>query len=197
MENKQRLSDNQHIIPNGLLGMIFMISVEIMFFSGLISGYVVNRAEKPGAWDTPWNHILPVEQTLINTILLLVSAITIFISFFIMMKKRDTTKSRIFLILTFVLGLFFVILQGREWIDLINYGLTTTSSIFGAFFYTIIGAHGIHVIFGLGILTYIYFKISRKNIQPEEKSFSILVGSLYWYFVVFLWPILYYLVYLS
>ena len=195
MEKRERLSENQHIIPNGLVGIIFLISTEVMFFSGLISGFVVNHSEKPGAWDAPWQNVLPVDQTLFNTVLLLASAVTMTLSTYFSYKTAVLKKTKISLWITILLGAAFVALQGREWISLIAYGLTTSSSIYGAFFYIIIGAHGLHVIAGLLILLYIQIKISRDTVAQKDKSFSILVGSVYWYFVVFLWPVLYYLIY--
>ena len=197
VEKKRRLSEGQHIIPNGLIGMIFLIATEIMFFSGLISAFVVNRAEKPGAWDAPWQHVLPVEQTLVNTIILALSAVTMMAALWFIYKSKDIKKTKIAIIISLLLGSAFVLLQGREWISLIEYGMTTSSSIFGGFFYIIIGAHALHAVVGILILLYLFNKTSKESLEIPEKAFSIMVGSVYWFFVVFLWPVLYYLIYLS
>ena len=197
VEKKRRLSEGQHIIPNGLIGMIFLIATEIMFFSGLISAFVVNRAEKPGAWDAPWQHVLPVEQTLVNTIILALSAVTMMAALWFIYKSKDIKKTKIAIIISLLFGSAFVLLQGREWISLIEYGMTTSSSIFGGFFYIIIGAHALHAVVGILILLYLFNKTSKESLEIPEKAFSIMVGSVYWFFVVFLWPVLYYLIYLS
>lgn len=184
------------LIPSGVIGMMFLISTEIMLFSGFISGFLVNQSERPGAWAAPWEKALPVEQTSFNTVLLLLSAVSMFLSIFYM-KRNDLKKMNSWLILTAVLGTLFVGLQGREWMALISFGMTTSSSLYGAFFYMIIGAHGLHVSLGVLLLLYLLWKTNRSQISVERKSYILFVGSLYWYFVVFLWPVLYYLVYFS
>jgi heme/copper-type cytochrome/quinol oxidase subunit 3 len=94
-----------------------------------------------------------------------------------------------------LLGIIFVSIQGVEWAKLIGFGLTTSSSLYGAFFYTIIGMHAFHVIVGITILFYLYSKLKSKRTTDVQNKISIC--SLYWYFVVGIWPVLYALVYLS
>jgi heme/copper-type cytochrome/quinol oxidase subunit 3 len=176
-------------IPDGMLGMSFLIVTELMFFAGLISAYIVNKA---GAlWPPIGQPRLPVEITAFNTLILLSSALTIY-GF---RKKFVERNEKKLLLITMLLGLTFVIIQGIEWIKLLHFGLTTTSGLYGAFFYTLIGAHGFHVIVGLCILLYLLLAVNKNS--PSEKLLSkISVCSMYWYFVVGIWPVLYVLVYL-
>jgi heme/copper-type cytochrome/quinol oxidase subunit 3 len=178
------------IISDGMLGMSLLITTEVMFFAGLISAYVVNKAG--ASWPPSGQPRLPVETTAINTGFLLLSALTLY---FFQKNQAQPLKKRL-LIATLLSGGLFVILQGMEWIRLIHFGLTTTSSLYGAFFYTLIGAHGIHAIAGLGILLYLLFSIQRP-IPEEKKASRIAACTMYWYFVVGIWPVLYVLVYLS
>lgn len=109
--------------------------------------------------------------------------------------KGDSVKSVNLLNTAILSGATFLIIQGSEWVQLIRFGLTTRSSLYGAFFYTIIGAHAIHVFAGLLALLYLHSctrKANVKNLKSKLDSCGI-----YWYFVVSIWPILYYLVYLS
>jgi len=173
--------------------MLLLIATEMMFFGGLISGYIVSRAENP-SWQTILQPSLPFAETAFNTVLLLLSAVT-----YIQLSKaaKDNgkrSKALYFLLATIVLGTLFVMLQGREWVALIQNGMTTRTSLFGAFFYTIIGAHGTHVVAGLLMLVYLYFRL-KKATDISKISFVSTV-SLYWYFVVAVWPILYFLVYM-
>jgi heme/copper-type cytochrome/quinol oxidase subunit 3 len=96
------------------------------------------------------------------------------------------------LLTAIVLGAFFVLFQGKEWLALIAEGLTLTSSTHGAFFYLIVGAHGAHALASLGGLTYLY-----RRLRSGFVSGSLFGGAaLFWYFVVLMWPILYVKVYL-
>lgn len=179
-------------VSNGVLGMVFLVITEVMFFAGLISAYLVNRA---GAmiWPPQDQPRLPIEITAINTFILILSGV-----FFIMLTYQYAKKGkgfRLWLGLSIFFGLIFVGIQGYEWINLIGYGLTTTSSIYGAFFYSIIGMHGFHVLIGISFLLYLWF-ILGKTRDKENGLRKIYAVSIFWYFVILVWPVLYYLVYL-
>lgn len=178
-------------IPDGVIGMIFLLFTECMFFAGLISALVVNRAGA-GNWPPEGQPRLPVEITFLNTCVLLLSALALF--FF--NQKYKSTKNRIPLFFSIGLGILFLIIQGSEWIRLLGYGLTTKSSLYGAFFYLIIGSHAIHALAGICILLYLSFTLKRNNNSDKIEN-KITVCSMYWYFVVGIWPVLYWLVYLS
>ena len=182
----------QKIVSNGMIAMIFFLAAEIMFFAGLISAYVVNRtvAEAMPSIHQPR---LPIEITALNTLFLILSFVTLFT---FSKKYRSKNISRLLLLITIALGFVFLFIQGSEWIKLIRFGFTTSTNIYGAFFYTIIGAHALHVIAGLSILLYLFFSL-RKESSFEDAKNKVDVCSLYWYFVVGVWPVLYFMVYLS
>jgi len=192
--------NTEHIAPkktvsNGVLGMVFLLATEGMFFAGLISAYIVNRSAVT-EWPPYDQPRLPIEVTAVNTLILILSAF-----FFSRFSKKfkltsDRSSGKRLLILAIVLGANFLLIQGTEWVRLIGFGLTTTSSLYGAFFYLIIGAHGLHVLAGLLILLYLLNAFSKN--EPADVTINkISVCGMYWYFVVGIWPILYYLVYLT
>jgi len=183
---------NSKPISNGLIGMVLLVITEIMFFAGLISAYLVNRAGV-SVWPPSGQPRLPVEMTAVNTLVLMFSGI-----FFYLLAKnyiKNQKKSLKWLILAIVFALLFIGIQGYEWIQLLNFGLSSTSGVYGAFFYSIIGMHAFHILIGLGFLFYLWFKI-RTNISPKEGHNKIKAVGVFWYFVVGIWPILYYMVYL-
>jgi heme/copper-type cytochrome/quinol oxidase subunit 3 len=90
------------------------------------------------------------------------------------------------------LGAFFVAFQGYEGIALIRQGLTLTSSSHGSFFFLIVGMHGLHAIAGLLALSRSAIKLSQGQLTPS----SFAATQVFWYFVVGLWPVLYFMVYL-
>ena len=106
--------------------------------------------------------------------------------------EKSSLKSRRPLLLSVLLGAFFVVFQGMEWVALLREGLTMTSSTHGAFFYLIIGSHALHAVGGLSVLSWAYLKLRRGNLVRSQ----LLAVSIFWYFVVGLWPILYWRVYL-
>lgn len=178
-----------------MLGMLFVLCAETMFFAGLISAYVVNRGGTP-VWPPFDQPRLPVVITAFNTAGLLLSAFMMLLFSGKFSAATGTAKKPgTFLMFTILLGASFLIIQGSEWIKLLGYGLTTTSSLYGAFFYLIIGAHALHVVAGLLMLIWLFFKIKTAD-EADSRNY-ITVCSMYWYFVVAVWPVLYVLVYLS
>ncbi len=195
--NVSTLQPQERGISNGLLGMAFLVATEIMLFAGFISAYIVNRSVAM-VWPPIGQPRLPVEITAFNTLFLLASGVILFIFYTKYENGKinsSSTKPLLLLIIVMVLGGLFVFIQGYEWIKLVGYGLTTTSSIYGAFFYIIIGVHGVHVLVGLTLLIYLFNYLKKHPFSDDAKQ-KIPIYSLYWYFVVGVWPVLYYLVYL-
>ncbi len=179
-------------VSSGVVGMLLFIVTEVMFFGALISAYLVIRAGLD-EWP-PWGQPrLPVETTAFNTLVLLVSGLLMAYSRNLL-QKNEFTQGRRWLGFSILLGTFFLISQGYEWVQLIKYGLTISSSVYGGLFYLIIGAHGFHVIGTLAFLIYAWKRLgaSVNPLTPE----GLLPVQLFWYFVVCVWPALYVLVYL-
>ncbi len=177
-------------VPSGAIGMVILLFTELMFFVGLISGFLVNRIGAV-SWPPVGQPRLPIEATAVNTLFLLASAVTIYLFF---KKYSNNKKSKSLLYATIFLGVLFLSIQGYEWVQLLGYGLTTSSSLYGAYFYGIIGVHGFHVIIGVILLFYMMSKFN-KNAYADIKG-VVLSCTMYWYFVVAIWPFLYFLVYL-
>ena len=91
-----------------------------------------------------------------------------------------------------LLGGVFVALQGVEWVALIREGLTITSSTYGALFYTIIGAHAAHAVAAILALAWALLRLGAGTLTRDVLS----AVAIFWYFVVLVWPFLYFVVYL-
>lgn len=178
------------ILPNGVLGMLIFVATEIMFFSGLISAFVIGKSNAVGGWPPPGQPRLPVEETALNTAALLASGVLLYFANRAFANGSPATKR--LLGLSIALGGFFVLFQGAEWVALIAEGLTLTSGQLGGFFYLIVGAHALHVVAGFLILLYTYKKLSHQELD----RFTFWPAQIFWYFVVGVWPVLYWQVYL-
>ncbi|KAB2841787.1 heme-copper oxidase subunit III [bacterium] len=177
---------------NGVLGMTLFLLAELMFFTGLISAYLVLRAGA-GDWPPAGQPRLPVAATAFNTLLLLGSGVTMVLARGRALRPGPSAY-RGYLAATLLLGAAFVAIQGFEWVRLIGYGLTTNSSIYGGTFYLLIGVHALHVLGGLAVLAYVLRK-TRGFLPAAGRGRWLTVATLYWLFVVLLWPVLYGLVY--
>ncbi len=177
------------ILPSPVLGMLIFVIAEMMMFAGLLSAFSIVKAGALG-WPPPGQPRLPVEATAFNTAALLASAVFLFVANSRYAHNQTLAKRPLFI----AMGLagFFVAFQGYEWVSLIRQGLTLTSSNHGSFFFLIVGLHGLHAIAGLAILGGAALKLSRERLAPS----SFAATQVFWYFVVGLWPVLYFMVYL-
>jgi heme/copper-type cytochrome/quinol oxidase subunit 3 len=90
-----------------------------------------------------------------------------------------------------ILGSIFVIVQGQEWIRLISSGMTLVSGVFGACFFLLIGMHGLHAVSAIAMMIYLWSKMKKGVLQNDHMQ----AMSIYWLFIVSIWPVLYILVY--
>ena len=181
----------QKIIPDGVLGMIIFVFCEIMFFAGMISAHMITRANAvDGIWPPPGSPMLPVTETAINTSFLFLSGILLHLGH--RNFKDDKRKTRMYLLASVFFGYLFVGLQGQEWAALIEAGLTFTSSTHGSFFYFVVGTHAVHAVGALLFMSYMLFL--QLTGRLAETTFW--AAEVFWYFVVGVWPIVFWQVYL-
>ena len=189
-ENENSLH-NRKIEP-AMLGLLLFIVVEIMFFAGLISAYLVFRFS-PVQWPPEGQPRLPIELTAVNTVLLLLSGYV----FHRALKGLRESKRGLYLSLlslTTMLGILFLAIQGYEWVRMIRFGLSVHSSVYGGFFYTLVGIHGAHVFGGVLSLLWVLTR-SLLGAYSAQENLGVDLCRTYWFFVVGLWPILFALIY--
>ncbi|HTO53932.1 MAG TPA: cytochrome c oxidase subunit 3 [Myxococcota bacterium] len=177
------------LLPSAVMAMLIFVFTEVMLFSGFISAFTIMRGSAV-LWPPPGQPRLPIEETAFNTALLVASGAVLYFA-----RRRFTSQPqslRRWLMVTIVLGGSFVLLQGREWAQMLGQGLTLRSSSLGSFFYLIVGMHALHAIVALGILIYAWVRLARS--VPRN---VLAAAEIFWYFVVGIWPILYWRVYLS
>jgi cytochrome c oxidase subunit 3 len=180
-------------IHNARLGMIMFLGAETMLFAGLIGAFLVFRVANQ-VWPPLMFPRLPVVVTLINTLFLLYSAVTMWQARRAM-RQGLQARSVMFLLYTTVLGVVFLGIQGYEWAKLIGVGLTLSSGVYGATFYILIGAHALHVFGAVSWLVVVLLRAWKGYYRPR-RDVGMAVCGMYWFYVVGLWPVLYWLVYL-
>lgn len=181
------------VVSNARLALLMFLAAEGMFFAGLIGAFLVFRLGSP-AWPPPFQPRLPVAVTGVNTVILLLSGVTMRLASRAVRLGRTERLAR-YLLATALLGALFLVIQGYEWVRLIRFGLTVSSGVYGSTFYTLIGCHGLHVlgaVFWLGVV----LVQARRGRFTAERHTGVELCAMYWTFVVALWPMLYGLVYL-
>ncbi len=180
-------------VSNARLGLLVFLGAEAMFFVGLIGAFLVFRLGSE-VWPPPAQPRLPVGVTGINTVILLFSGLTGYLA---LRAVRDGNSRGLFqwILTTVGLGTLFLSIQGYEWIRLIHFGLTVSSGTYGTTFYTLIGFHGLHVFVAVIWLMIVLLQARRGRFTSQSHA-GVETCSMYWTFVVGLWPLLYGLVYL-
>lgn len=130
---------------------------------------------------------------LANTILLLTSSL--FIAQAVDAARYGSAKARRFIIAAIAFGSAFVGVKIIEWGGHISHGDTLNSSSFFTFYFMYTGIHLLHVLIGLGVLTWLATRCDRSGAWTG--SFAVLEGSaVFWHLVDLLWVMLFALLYL-
>jgi cytochrome c oxidase subunit III len=190
------------------VGTIIWLSSELMFFAALFAMYFTVRSVikgEGGRW--PGAH-LDVRLESINTIVLLLSSVTCQLGVFAVERGQVRRTGRIWqwsrwglrewYVLTFLMGLYFDIGQGYDYVDLLkNQGLSLHSSPYGSVFYIPTGFHGLHVLGGLIAFLFILGRtFATKRGLTHEVQVSAIVVSYYWHFVDIVWVGLFVVIFL-
>ena len=171
-----------------LLGMILFIASEVMFFGGLFAAYLSIRSGA-GAWPPVGTPAPGLLVPSIATAVLVTSSIVLHRA----AGSSGATRSR-GLTLTIGLGALFLALQAYEWWELGREGLAMSTDGFGTMFLTVTGAHGLHVLGGLVMLTTMLRRVSAG--RPRAGT-GVEAATYYWHFVDVVWIAVYVVVYLG
>ncbi len=175
-----------------LLGMYLFIGSEIMLFGSFFTAYFFARVVNgPGEWPPP-PYELPVYLALLNTIILVSSSFTMHWAL-TSVKRANRSGLVAGLLLTFLLGLTFLLIQAREYTRL---GFSPHDLAFGSTFYGLTGLHGAHVFVGLNLLLYALIRSVRGHYGPEPHAhLGVELPGIYWHFVDVMWIVVYVTVY--
>lgn len=185
------------------LGMWLFIFTELMLFGGLFIVYSVYRYLHPQAFHLAAKE-LDVAVGTINTVILLVSSMTIAMST-TAIQKKDKRTTLVLIGITMALALVFLVNKYFEWGGKISHGIFPGSSFledlgrgdilfFGLYFF-MTGLHALHIIVGIVVLAFMFVYVWKGRITHD--NFQLLEnGGLYWHLVDVIWIFLFPLFYL-
>ncbi len=165
--------------------MWIFIFTSFMLFAAFTSGFIVYAGGKGHGLDV----ILP-QAFKYSTIVLVMSSITLFIAFRAA-KEVQFEKQRLFLWITFLLGIVFFIIQLYAWKVLISEGVYFSNpNASRSFIYVFSGVHLLHVIAGLLVLLNV-IRSTYRNIPQVRNVFKMEMASIFWHFLDIIWIYLY------
>jgi cytochrome c oxidase subunit 3 len=206
----------------GSIGMWVFLVQEIMFFGGLFMAYLLYRWKFPMAFAVGSNH-LDIKLGAFNTVVLICSSLTMALAVYYA-QTGVRRMQVVCIILTMLLGATFLGVKAIEyhekyvdrlipvrglsnvvgiedfhWDEAKNGklppGVTEQQVLmFYWIYFAMTGLHALHMVVGMGIMTWLLVWAWRGRFSPEYHS-PVEISGLYWHFVdivwIFLFPLLY------
>ena len=132
----------------------------------------------------------PFQVPLLNTVILLSSGIRVTWAHHSLLIG-NYSQTKIGLIVTILLGVYFSILQILEYFEA---SFTFADRIYGSTFFIATGFHGLHVIIGTLFLIVILIRHMKWEFRKDH-HFGFEAAAWYWHFVDVVWLFLYIIIY--
>ena len=177
------------------LGMWLFLLSDSLTFSTAILAYAYVRLSSAN-WPRPFEISPAIINATFLTFILLSSSLTMVMAV-AAAHRNEIKKAVIYILLTAVGGIAFVVLHLMEWFRLFNEGFTPWSNnlgdpLFGGTFFGLTGLHMLHVSIGVIYLCIIALGFGRRKFNADHVE----VSGLYWHFVDLVWMFIFPMVYL-
>jgi cytochrome c oxidase subunit III len=196
-------------------GMWLFLVTEVLMFGGLFVAYTMFRGMYPEMFHHA-HKMLDVKMGAINTVVLITSSVTMVLGVSATQRgQRD--KAILFLVLTFLLASCFLVVKYFEYSHKFHDGLLPggyftnpefveeckahvgaqicKAPLFFSLYFMMTGIHGLHVVIGMGLISWLLLRTIRGDFNPHYYTPVELVGF-YWHFVDLVWIYLFPLMYL-
>jgi cytochrome c oxidase subunit 3 len=186
-------------------GLWIFLLTEILLFGGLFCAYAIFRAWYPETFVNAHEH-LDVTMGAINTVVLILSSVTVALA----IRSIQLDKQRhavLYLVLTIAFAATFMVIKYFEYSHKIHLGLLpgkfyfyegiagTNPHVFFSIYFGMTGLHGLHVLGGMGFLSWVLHRTFKGDFSSEYYT-PVELGGLYWHLVDMIWIYLFPLLYL-
>lgn len=157
---------------------LFMVTV-LMVFAALTSAYIVRQAE--GNW---LEYELP-DIFWITSGIVLLGSVSVQAAYFAA-KKDNFLGLRIWMVLTVLLGIAFLVGQWYSWVALVDREVFFVGNPAGSFLYVFTGLHAVHLISGVIFLIIVLISTFRYKVHSQALN-TLEMATTYWHFLGALW----------
>ncbi|MFW0097591.1 MAG: cytochrome o ubiquinol oxidase subunit III [Coxiella endosymbiont of Haemaphysalis qinghaiensis] len=175
-----------------IFGFWLYIMTDCILFASLFATFLV--LHHPGAVGPPLKPLIDLPYVLLETLFLLASNFTYCLAIF-GINNNKLSAVIFWLILTFMLGSGFVIMEANEFIHLSVEGYVWNLSGAASTFFTLVGTHGFHVTIGLLWILIMIIQLPIFKIDRDVVRRMVYLG-LFWNFLDIVWIFLFTIVYL-
>jgi cytochrome c oxidase subunit III len=214
---QEHYKDANHQFVSAKEGIWLFMVTEILMFGGLFVGYIIYHMKYPemfaeGARFLDWR------LGFVNTLVLIFSSFTMALGIYYC-QINQIKKAVTALGVTVLCGAIFMVIKYFEYTHKFHMGIfpgnllnltqlnehltalgekTITSSNLGlyfGFYFCMSGLHGIHVLLGMGLITWVLIRAARGDFNPNYYTAVEGVG-IFWHIVDLIWIFLFPLLYL-
>ncbi len=180
-------------LNNGKIGIWLFLASEVMLFGSLFASYVMLRVGAP-EWPAGATY-LNVPLATLNTVVLISSSVTMVLAWASLVKGQFG-RFRLFLGITILCGLAFLVVKYFEYSTKFHHELFPSTNTFLAIYFTLTGLHGLHVIGGMAVNSWLWGPGSKMwETDPVHFTNRVENAGLFWHLVdlvwIFLFPVLY------
>ncbi|HIF14057.1 MAG TPA: cytochrome oxidase subunit III [Bacteroidetes bacterium] len=163
----------------------FALGSITMMFTALLSAYVYKQS------SGHWIYIDIPASFLYNTMIIVLSSVTIQWAHKLI-KGNDLIKAKNLLLVTFFLGICFLLGQYFSWKEMVSNEvyLIDPRSVSGSFVYILSGLHALHIIGGIIALLIMVTK-ALKNKLNIHNILGLELTLTYWHYLGLLWVYIY------
>ena len=184
---------NEHIKESKVLfGFWIYILSDVLLFASLFATYAVLHSNTFGG--SPGAQLFSLPLVFLETMILLTSSFTCGIAMLAVHRNRKIEVLGWF-VLTFLLGVAFLLLEWNEFTTLVFEGNSWRNSGFLSAFFTLVGTHGLHVVLGLLWMLILLYDTARRGLTSTN-SRRLMCLSLFWHFLDVVWIGIFTFVYL-
>jgi cytochrome c oxidase subunit III len=179
-------------VPSKKMAMWLFIIADTATFAGCLVAYGFLRNATPN-WPRPFHSITNVA---LMTFILITSSLTMLLGVRAAQAASKAAALR-WVMITAALGIVFAVLHIREWLGLIDEGMTMLhnpwgTGLFGATFFSITGLHLTHVTGGIIALIVVGLRYNTGRYKADDLE----ILGLYWHFVDLVWMFVVPMIYL-
>lgn len=195
----------EHEYESSKFGVWLFLATEILMFGGLFVGYTIFHRIYPKMFHEGSTH-LDWHMGTLNTVILLVSSLTMALSIYYA-QKNNRKACVTNLVITLLCGAAFLVVKYFEYHHKFEVGLlpgkfftyphaeSANLALYFSFYFCMTGLHGIHVLTGMGLITWCLIRAMRGEFGPHYYTPLEGVG-LFWHLVDLVWIYLFPLLYL-
>lgn len=191
------------------MGMWLFLVTEVLLFSGLFVAYTVFKNLYPEMWSEASSH-LDWKLGTLNTVILITSSFTMALAVRAAQTNEAGEKQGqmvAMLAATILLAGGFLVVKYFEYSHKFHVGTlpgldysfegirNANPHLFFGIYFLMTGLHGIHVVIGMIVLTWVLWR-ARKGHFYSEYYTPVELGGLYWHLVDLIWIYLFPLLYL-